>query len=158
MQQAQLLDADDLFSDLIGSSVLKSSTKQAPQQQQQHGSSGPNSGTQPARISSSGHAGAKEPVLPEPDLLDAALNKPDSNGANAGSAHQQQQGNSFTLSSCPAGGPSGPGWQVCGRTWSGAWPPLGQVASARSISPFTGICSPSGLAGLSGQHLADTLA
>jgi len=87
MQQGQLLDADDLFSDLIGSSVLKTSTKPGPQQQQP-GSSGPSSNTQPVRISSSGHAGPKEPVLPEPDLLDTALAKPNSNGAGA-SAEQQ---------------------------------------------------------------------
>lgn len=85
-QPGQLLDADDLFSDLIGSSVLKSSSKAATPPQQ-HGSSGPNSSNQPVRISSSGHAGPKQPVLPEPDLLDAALAQPNSNGS---SSEQQQ--------------------------------------------------------------------
>lgn len=85
-QQGQLLDADDLFSDLIGSSVLPKSSAKPAAQQLQPGSSGPPSNTQPARISSSGHAGPKEPVLPEPDLLDSALAKPSSNGAG------QQQG------------------------------------------------------------------
>lgn len=80
-QQGQLLDADDLFSDLIGSSVLPKSSAKPAAQQLQPGSSGPPSNTQPARISSSGHAGPKEPVLPEPDLLDSALAKPSSNGA-----------------------------------------------------------------------------
>jgi hypothetical protein len=87
-QPGQLLDADDLFSDLIGSSVLKSSSKAAAQPLQ-HGSSGPNSSNQPVRISSSGHAGPKEPVLPEPDLLDTALAQPNSNGS---SSEQKQHG------------------------------------------------------------------
>jgi hypothetical protein len=89
-QQGQLLDADDLFSDLIGSSVLKSSSKSASQQQHL-GSSGPSSNTQPVRISASGHAGPKEPVLPEPDLLDTALAKPNYNGSG-GSEQQQGSG------------------------------------------------------------------
>ena len=88
-QPGQLLDADDLFSDLIGSSVLKSSSsKAAAPQPMQHGSSGPSSNTQPVRISSSGHAGPREPLLPEPDLLDTALAKPNSNGPGSAEQHQ----------------------------------------------------------------------
>jgi hypothetical protein len=78
------MDEDSIFADLLGSSGLKPQPQPQPVVAKPR-ASGSSGGSMSARSSMTGHAGRKEPLLPEPELLDAALRGPPPSSAAAAS-------------------------------------------------------------------------